>query len=604
MGIITPVIMGVLMEPTAPPEDDYCAGSIRRRLKFAGTDTARMPQRGLRAVAHTALVSMLMAGACAYAQEPSYGSADYGGYGAADSAGADGPRSEPAQYDGLDFGGLAYRPGFQGCSPERGWSVGQGLRTDLIPPPTPPAQGEQRYVRLGLTVAETYTDNVTLASDENAESDFITQVVPSLEACANSGRIRAALSYQLQALYYQNNSEFNDIYNHVTGETSIEVVPSRLYLDANTSYGQTVINPRNTFSRTNLQRPGNRTSAWLTNVSPYALQGLGPVGLATLRYRYGLAEYGDDLPGTTLHGVYFNVTSPPENSLWSWQANVFSQRVERSDGDFDAFFDDSDIFDGDDFDNEDGRTTYFDRATLDLGYQLTNSLTLLALGGVENRFNPDGSTDRLSEPLWNAGFRWISGANSLEARYGERYYGSNYFVEAARRGPNFDFSLNYQEEMTMSGLSQLNGGALGGVGSVGGFRQPSTSLLDRGVFLQKRLLATLGYDTAFTRTTLRAYDVTRDFVQLDSGEDFYGADLQVEYAAGVRTSVTPHMSWQHRDYDTNAEADIAEAGIRLTYLLAPKAQAALGYSHGWRNAETESGSYEENRIVVQFSTYY
>ncbi len=614
MATITPAITGVrTVEPTTPLEALRRPVSVRRWPELVA-NIAPMPPRVARRRALLMLACAMTMSAGVHADEAGDGSADYGGYAAdqgtsypADRSGFGdddfGARAESTQNFGSDFGGVGYQSGFLGCAPGGGRSIGQrGLRTELVQPPAPRSQGEDKYIRLGVTVAETYTDNVTLASDENAESDFITQVVPSLVACANSGRVRAALSYQLQALRYQNNSQFDDIYNDVSGETTIEVVPSRVFLDADTSYGQAVVDPANTFSRTNTLRPGNRTSAWISNISPYALQGLGPVGRAMLRYRYGRTEFGDsDLPETELHGVYFNVTSPPENSLWSWQANVLSQRVERSGGDLDAFFDDSDVFEGDDFDSADARTTHFDKATLDLGYQLTESLRLLALGGVENEFNRDGSTDRLSSPLWNAGFLWTSAANSLEARYGERYFGSNYFVDAVHRGANFDLSLSYQEDTTVSGLNQLNGGALGGGG---GFRRPRTSLFDRGVFVQKRLLATLGYDTAFTRTTLRAFDESRNFVQSATDEDVYGADLQVEYQAASRTSITPRASWEHRDSGVRSEADIAEAGISLAYLVTPLTQAALGYSHAWRNAETDSGSYEENRIVVQFSTYY
>lgn len=510
--------------------------------------------------------------------------------------------SRQTQYDAPDAGGLLYQPGFRGCAPSARQSLGGGgLRTALVTLPPAPAPNRGRYFRLGLTVAEIYTDNVTLASDENAESDYVTQVVPSIEACANSGRIKAALDYQLQALYYINNSQFNDIYHNVSGATTIEVLPGHLFLDADSSYGQAVIDPSSTFSETNLVRPGNRTSAWISNVSPYWLQQLGPVGRATLRYRYGRAEYGSsDVSDYTLHGVYFNLINPPTNTLWSYQVSVASQRVERDDvdsgslstGPFGPLSSPSD---------EDRRVTYFDRATLQLGYQLTESLQLLAMGGVENDYQADGSVDRYGSALWNVGFRWASVRNSLEARYGHRSFGSSYSVEAAHRSANFDLSLAYEEDTTAAGLNQLNRGAVGGAGA---FPSPVTSIQDQGVYVSKRLSATLGYDSARTRTTFQAYDESREYVRDNvPDEDVYGADLQVRYQAGVRTSVIPQVGWEHRASDQQ-EADIAEAGISVVYLLSSSSQAALSYSHGWRDAETEADSYEENRIVVQYSVYF
>src|SRR5699024_83477 len=94
-----------------------------------------------------------------------------------------------------------------------------------------------------------------------------------------------------------------------------------------------VINPSAVYSRSNILRPGNRTSTWRTNISPYWFQDLGRIGQGTLRYRYGRTEYGrESLPDYSLNGVHLNVSSPPANPVWSYQFNAASQRVRRSGG--------------------------------------------------------------------------------------------------------------------------------------------------------------------------------------------------------------------------------------------------------------------------------
>src|SRR5690625_1595942 len=71
-------------------------------------------------------------------------------------------RQRSRRYVAPDAYGLLYQPGFGGCAPDiRVDSIG-GLRSALVPllVPLSPVQerNPDRYFRLGLSVAETYTD--------------------------------------------------------------------------------------------------------------------------------------------------------------------------------------------------------------------------------------------------------------------------------------------------------------------------------------------------------------------------------------------------------------------------------------------------------------
>lgn len=502
------------------------------------------------------------------------------------------PRRHPGQYEPPDAGGLLYQPGFGGCAPSPLIATGAGLRSALVPLPRVPQQDRGRYLRLGLSVAQIHTDNVGLEDDEDAEGDYVTQVVPSLEACANSGRIKASVDYRPQALYYADQSELSEIYQNVSATTSIAMLPGHLFLDADSSYGQAVVDPSAVFSENNVLRPDNRTSAWLSNVSPYWFQRLGSVGQATLRYRHGWAEYGSSqVPDYRLQGVYFYLSNPPTRTLWSYVLSVASQRVERDEADAQA----AGLFTPED------EVSHFDSATFQLGYRLTGSLELLALGGVENDYHSDGSVDRWGSAIWDLGFRWSSSRNSLEATYGQRSFGPTFSFAATHRAPTFDLSLAYREDTTAAGLNQINRGSVGGGGV---FASQITPLRDRGVFVRKRLSVALGFDTARTRTTLQAYDESREFLTSDApDEDVYGVELAIRYQLGVRTALLPRASWEQQSFGQE-EADIAELGIAVRYLLTASSLAALGYSHRWRDAQTRAGSYEENRIVLQYSVYF
>lgn len=501
------------------------------------------------------------------------------------------PNLSSQRYLAPDVAGLAYQPGFHGCTSDtRIKGMTGGLRTDLVTGARLPQEQQDRYIRYGLTVGESYSDNVGLDPDDEADSAWVTQVVPSVEACAGGGRIKASLDYQLQALYYAGSDESNEIYNNLSAATTMEVLPGHFFLSADTSYGQTLINPSATFADNNLLRPGNRTSAWVTNISPYWFQSLGPLGQATLRYRYGRTEYGSsDVSDYTLHGAYFNLSNPPTNTQWSYQLNVATQRLERDDVNAVTVTADDD------------GVTHFDSATLQLGYQLTDSLQLLAMGGVEDDYQADGDVDRWGSAIWNVGFRWASPTNALEAHYGERAFGSSWSLEATHQAPLFDVTVAYEEDTTAAGLNRLN---RGNVAAGGSFAGPLAPIRDRGVYVSKRLSATLAFDTERTHITLRGYDESREFLTSDEpDEDVYGADLAVRYQLGVRTTLLPRIRWEHHNLGGD-ESDIAEIGMGAAYSLTPSSQVSASYSHSWRDGETEAGSYDENLVAAQYSIFF
>jgi len=531
--------------------------------------------------------------------------------------------SGAADGDGGRFAvpGLGFTPGFgTGCVNESpaSASFGEPGVLQILDINEGPAKDSGRYAQLSVSGSEIFTDNINREPDSEAMNDFILSVAPQLDACSSTGRFRGSLSYQLQGLVYANNSQYNDVYNDVLAKTTLDLIPQRLFLDADTRYGQTVIDPSFSFGRSNAIRPNqNRTSSWVSNISPYLLQSLGPIGQASLRYRYGFSQYGDsDVADSTINAVYLDIVSPPTREPLGYRVKVASQSVERTGGNEARFFNDfntdPDVVDPERRMSGRDRTTHFDTASLELDYQLTRSLTALAEGGAETQFNRDGSTDRYGSEFWNAGLRWSSIRNTLEARYGHRFYGSTYNVEASHRGDRFDASLSYEEEATSQALNALNGGSgfgsgmgLGTGGNFGGGTDvagPTTSLFDRGVFVEKSLRADVGFDTALTRTDLNTYRQVREYRQSDVGDEtFYGAVLTNRYDFTRRMTAVPRIGWENRDgRDIGGGYDRYDVGASVVRALSPDALGSVGYQHGWRDGDNEDTNYKENIVTVQF----
>ncbi len=444
-------------------------------------------------------------------------------------------------------------------------------------------------------------------------------MAPRIDACSSTGRIRGQASYQLEGVAYANHSRYNDVYNDLQGSTTVDLIENHLYLDADTEYGQQVIEPSVGYSRSNIIRPNeNKTTAWRTNISPYVIQSLGLLGQGMLRYRYGQSIYGDNsVPDTTVHGVSASVTSPDKVEPISWQAQVVTQAVKSSGGDAQRFIDQFKQIFGTDalppgYSNP-NRTQHFDNATLQFGYRVSRTLTLTALGGLEDRYRNGGQNDRWSAPRWQVGARWGSAINSLEVNYGHRFYGPSYSLAAAHHGRVVDLSLSYTEDPSSPGLDALNntgsGYTFGSVGSIGDLLggagtgyNGTNSLLDRGVYVSKRWQGRMGFDTALTHTEITGYS-QRQVYQSGSIPDSrdHGLEVDTRYDIRPRTSIVPSASWEHYKggFANGSSSDNYSAGVSVVRAISRSAEAAVGYSRQWRNDKNGPG-YQENRISLQF----
>ncbi|MDA3922475.1 MAG: TIGR03016 family PEP-CTERM system-associated outer membrane protein [Salinisphaera sp.] len=514
----------------------------------------------------------------------------------------------------FESGGLEFKPGFgSGCAPntELRQTAGEPGITPKGGDAAAPAGKDGRYVLLSVAGSEIYSDNINRAPKNQAKSDFVTSVAPRLDACSQSGRVRGDLIYQLQGLVYANNPQYNHIYNDVQANTTIELISNHLFLDADTRYGQTAVDPSISFGQSNAVRPGrNQTSAWVSDISPYYLQSLGPLGQSSLRYRYGRSIYGNNnVPDATVNGVFFNLDSPTAREPLGYHLSVESQKVSRSGGNLARFSRNinSARFPSGQTQFDNSQTSHFDRATLELTYQLTPSLSLLGQGGAEDRYKRNGSNVRFGAPFWNVGFRYATASNSFETRIGHRFYGTSYQLQANHHGRVFDAGLEYREEPTNQSLSMLNGGGrigsfgAGGFGSIAG---STNSLFDRGVYVEKRASAHVGFHTALTRTRITGYTLRRIYQQSNISESKRtGLNFESRYDFTRRMTLVANARWEHGNgggSSLGGSYDNYEVGPTLIRSITPSAQAAIGYLHGWRRAGNGSNNYDENRVVLQF----
>src|SRR6056297_2152589 len=68
-----------------------------------------------------------------------------------------------------------------------------------------------------VALGQTWTDNVSLAADGFEESEWITEFTPGFLLEVEGQRVDAEVNYDLQSLWYADNSDFNETYHQLDG---------------------------------------------------------------------------------------------------------------------------------------------------------------------------------------------------------------------------------------------------------------------------------------------------------------------------------------------------------------------------------------------------
>jgi uncharacterized protein (PEP-CTERM system associated) len=119
-----------------------------------------------------------------------------------------------------------------------------------------------------ISVNETYSDNVALASVSAAEEGWITTVTPGLRVSGLGARIQAYLNYRHQESYYHGRSASNAGQDFLSSYATLEAIDNWMYVDATASVtprSRSVFSP-NTTNMSNTV--GNQDETRVIQISP------------------------------------------------------------------------------------------------------------------------------------------------------------------------------------------------------------------------------------------------------------------------------------------------------------------------------------------------
>ena len=437
----------------------------------------------------------------------------------------------------------------------------------------------------GISLGQTWSDNVAPNSSGFDQSDFVTQINPELRATLNGRRIQADLDYRLQNILYARNDRTTTQQQYLA-RAGAEVLPEHFFIDTSSTLTQQLINTDGVRTNNNYTITDNRTDQLTASIRPSWHQSLGSYAEALLDYEHGIVKYDSGkVAGTTsdsqLDSVSLTANSVSEERRLSWKVNVADQRINYDDNAFDDL--------------------KIRHAGLLLGYQIIPGFSPLALIGYEdNDFGDNiGSTDP-KDPFWGVGFRWQPNTRSeLEALAGHRFFGNTYRVNWRQRGRYLTSELSYTEQIQGEVTSALENASL--IDNPG---VPSTFNLGvaGNAFLSKTVRASANFNKSKTSITLTPFYGKREFADSGQDESVSGIDGSWTWYFASRTNFGVKLHWDTTDAATGSEDQtFAYSTLQLQRRLGTQATASFQYSYTRADSDDKQLAYTENAITAQLT---
>src|SRR5690348_8170385 len=471
--------------------------------------------------------------------------------------------------------------------------------TGTLPGQVPQPSLDFPGIFAGVTLGEVYTDNLRVGSRGSKQAGLLTQIRPFVRGAVNRPRFTGVFRYALNGYLYEKPAGHHQLSHDLNARGTLAVLPQHFFIDGTVRYRQQIINNQLAAGGGTFFLDNNRANVGTATLSPYWVQDLGGAGTMMLRYTRGRVVYNrngisseppnllNGIPNVTFDAMQFNLKSPSYEA-WGWDLGYSEERL----------------------DPDSGRRLDFAVANVEGSYRVNDHLRLVAGGGKETKFQPDGSVDKLGSPFWQAGFQWTTSRDSLRLTVGHRFFGRSYQLSWTHQAALLTTNVSYTERPTTYNR-QLLGMNFGlGSGSGGGLppidiNPDIPSLTERQPYLSKRLSAQATYLMPKGQLQFRVYDESRTFlVENDRDDRVRGARLAWDFELGPRTTLTPSYQWQHyrfRDGQTN-NSRIAE--VALTHRLNDKNFGSVRLRHrqtGVTAASEGAHGYTVNVLFVQWT---
>jgi len=287
------------------------------------------------------------------------------------------------------------------------------------------------YVSLELM----WLDNLNLAgAGEAKQEEYIAQVSPGLRFNQQSERLDSYLDYRLQALFYEDDSNLNDVLHNANLSADITAIEDWFFVGIDGSYFQSLLDPERPQNADNLFNVGNISDTAAGRITPELRHRFGGV-LFDARYSIGIVDYRGSqdaqqdvqLDDSRNDEGSVQLSNADKEARLAWVAGYEYQHV-----DYDVAL-----------------PFEYEQAFAELGVRVGSSLRLIARGGAESDPFDTLADGGLEESFWSAGFQYQRGERfELRVLGGERFFGTSWEAQLRSKGRILEAELGYEETPT------------------------------------------------------------------------------------------------------------------------------------------------------------
>ena len=288
-----------------------------------------------------------------------------------------------------------------------------------------------------------FTDNLRLVPDNSPvkkEAEFITRLNPGFYSRFTSRRFDSEINFRLRNILYASNSSRNRTLINLRTYNTGEIIKNLFYVDANArirQQNQSILAPQG--DDANLT--GNLRSVQIYSVSPYIRKRFSDFATTEIRYARILtdSDASNTFFNSNVNAYQFSLISGTNFRTLEWGLNY-----SREDIDFDFR----------------PKTVKLETEIANIQYNFTRNFGLTGTGGYEENTFGGGPVDKPKGIRWSAGFIWFpTPRTSLEASFGQRFFGDTYAYNVTHRMRFMAFRSSYKERVRSVHRSFLLEGA-------------------------------------------------------------------------------------------------------------------------------------------------
>jgi len=395
-----------------------------------------------------------------------------------------------------------------------------------------------------------FVGNINLAENSADEIDTAgIELSPGIYASYKSNRADAILDYTFIGRAFEE-EDYDSVSHLLNAHGNYMLVQDMFFIEAQAGYSDSIIDAGQgtNYGGVGLFNRGNMEETARASVTPRFTKQFGGFRFDA-NYTYGRVWYleSDDVANPDTIFIGFNEDSEDQRAYVS-----LGTADPENAATFKAYYD------WQESQYELSRPYRYERAGADTSIRLTRTLRLVADGGVETDLTENTTDGGLDADFWHAGFRWQPDSRTyLDARYGQRFFGDSWSVEARRETRLLTLRASYSED------PEVETRRIGLDFDPDDFPLPPSpdfSFLSASPYVRKDGTLTAIVEGARTEIRLDVYDRKREYIQnIAPDEDTAGVLLNI--ARDIGRDLYGEIAGRYEDIERGAQTVLPSSPV-------------------------------------------